>query len=332
MKKYSIKKNVYVIILMMIIQTIRPLDITTEKNYYLAALEEVEKNNTNTPSITQPLNAIAIGIIAGVLYDYCINTYGKIKEKSTEENSAEKKTTKPVKTIFESIQSIIKEPIFGNYISNCYNAIKFNHNISSLLNNTRLTQTCKEELKKTYLLLEQADTVLFVNTFLTTIRAERIYKTIKKAFDNCVEKTNNCVKTALPIICLLAGAAYTHQAGIKAVKNELIAQTDKIDFFNKNELVKNLAVTSGWIAADHFVISPILGNLFIYLVEVCKEANSKQHDIVTKAKIAKLYLDYKESKDSEEVRKNKEIYEGFDTGILTVAFCNKIYTNFIKFL
>lgn len=327
MKKLLIKKILFLIIFLTNTEHATAEEIIKdEKELYIKQLTEAENNKKNEYKTIKALIPIFSAILLSEIYNYCINNYGKVSEPS-EENTP-KKTEK---NIFEKIEGQISESNFGSYLKYCYNAIRFEDSISLTLNNSRLTQVCKDELTKSFLLLEQTEGTLFVDTFLTTLGTRKTYSAVKKAWRNCVKKVNNCVNSAVPIILLLCAAAYTQLQISEMFSNEIKNKLSQVEFFNNHSHLNKLTATSASAIFNTLIISPILGNLFIYGIELCKEMASDQHPVIKKGKCAKLCSEYIKSTDSKELEENKEIYEAAKSLFIKLSFINKIINNAIKF-
>jgi len=302
-----------------------------EKELFLAQLTEAEKNKPNKQKVIDGLIPIFAAIIMSEMYYYCMNTFGKTKAVSDETEELSKSNKPAKKTVFEKIDGMIAESTFGSYLRYCYNAIRFEDNISSKLNNSRMSQVCKDELAKSFLLFEQTEGTIFVDTFLTTFGMRKCINAVKKALRHCVKKTNNCIKSAIPIIFLICSSAYGQLQISDYFSAKIKEQTSKSDFLNKHPQLNKLTVTSTSVLFSALVLSPILENIFVYGLELCKEMTSDEHEVIKKAKCAKLCSEYIQSKDSTTIEENKEIYEAAKSLFIKLSFVNKIINNAIKF-
>jgi hypothetical protein len=319
MKIPSINKILFLVIFIMIKQKADPsIMIHNEKAFYINTIEKVKENKDAKESqkISTAFKAIAVGVALAEIYHYCINKYQKSTNKI---DTKEKKE----KNIFEKIQDKIGESAFGNFISSCYSSIVFKNDISSLLNNPRVMELCKEELKEKLLTLEQAENKLFLDTLFITMGLRKTYKTLKKAYEKCLN-------TTLPIIGLLFGVSYMHYSLNESIKTKVGKEAEKVDFLKNREAIKSLVTTSACVSADIYVTTPI-ANFFIYCIEASKELVSKQHTAIKKGKSVKLFSAWWTSNDSKEIETNKEIYEGGKSLLKTVTTVLKIFKNIHKF-
>ena len=308
MNNYSIIKMLFITFFMFGTQaTVKnPLISEYEKMQYEEKIKKVDmeaKKNQDNKIVPVTKIIFVVGFTVAI-YKFLVE---QLKNDSAEKPNFEE--TKKTKNILQTLESKIGESNFGAWFTTLYNELFFTSDISSILNDSKMTTECKD-LLKTHLQLAQAESSAFGDTLVFFLGYQKMVETLKKGF-------YHAINMSLPVLAMIGASSTGHWYLAKKVKSSIKDRAAKIDYLSQRPLTKDSIVILGTVIIELIALKPLFNILCMNGIQAVKEWYSDSHS---------------NSKESEELKKNREVYEGGKAAIKSAENLYKIGQYFYKII